>query len=76
MCTSSRWKMIPGYEGLYWINSRGLVVNSSGHILRAFTSKAGATVELRKFGQREKVLIAELLKQAYQGTGEVTYEDN
>lgn len=61
------WKEIPGYEGLYWINSRGLVVNSSGHILKSFSSKSGIMVELRKFGQREKVLIVDLLSQVGYG---------
>lgn len=52
---------IPGYEDLYWIDSAGNVVNRSNHYMKLMQTSKGCVVELRKNGQREKVLVRELL---------------
>lgn len=57
------WRTIPGYEGLYWINELGFVVNSDGHTLTLYHSKHGDKVELRRDGQRDKLFVKDLLKQ-------------
>lgn len=58
------WHPIPNYEGLYWINQEGQVCNKEGHILFQEPSKFGYKVELRKNGQRDKLLVADLLRLA------------
>lgn len=52
---------IPGYEGVYWINDAGEVFNRSNHYMKRTKTDKGYVVELRKDGQREKVLVSELL---------------
>lgn len=54
---------IPGYEGLYWIDSAGNVVNRSNHYLKPIQTNQGIMVELRKDGQRERLYIKELLEE-------------
>lgn len=56
------WSSIPGYDGVYLINQKGLVCNLDGHIIKPAPSKAGPKVELRRNGQREKILVLDLLK--------------
>lgn len=53
---------IPGYEGVYFIHPSGVVVNRNHRVLRTFPTKQGEAVELRNKGQRERVLIQDLLK--------------
>lgn len=53
---------IPGYEGVYYITPNGEVVNKHNVVLKPFPTKRGAAVELRHKGQRERVLISELLQ--------------
>ena len=53
---------IPGYEGVYFIHPSGVVVNKNNRVLRAFPTKQGEAVELRNKGQRDRVLIQDLLK--------------
>ena len=55
------WFPIPGYEGVYFIHKSGLVCNINGHIIKTINSKDGPRVELRKDGQRERLLIVDLL---------------
>lgn len=55
------WTPIPGYDGVYFINQKGLVCNLDGHIIKPAPSKAGLRVELRRNGQREKILVLDLL---------------
>ncbi len=52
---------IPGYEGIYWIDDAGNVINKSNHYMKPIKTNKGTVVELRKDGQREKVLVNELL---------------
>ena len=58
---------IPGYEGLYWIDSAGNVLNRSNHYMKPIKTDKGYMVELRKDGQREKFLIRELVIKAEGG---------
>lgn len=69
---SEKWIEIPGYETLYWINTTGDVKNAQGHIIKPFPTKDGLRVELRKFGQRETILVDELLLRAE--LSEIKYE--
>lgn len=55
-------KPIPGYEGVYFIHPSGAIVNKNNRILKPFKTKRGEAVELRNRGQREQVLISDLLK--------------
>lgn len=57
------WTPIPGYDGVYFINRKGVVCNLDGHIIKPAPSKAGLRVELRRNGQREKILVLDLLSQ-------------
>lgn len=57
------WTPIPGYDGVYFINRKGMVCNLDGHIIKPAPSKAGLRVELRRNGQREKILVLDLLSQ-------------
>lgn len=55
------FRPIPGYEGLYWIDSVGNVINRSNHCMKPIKTDKGLMVELRKDGQREKFFINDLL---------------
>lgn len=57
------WTPIPEYDGVYFINRKGVVCNLDGHIIKPAPSKAGLRVELRRNGQREKILVLDLLSQ-------------
>ena len=67
------WIPIPDYDGAYFINQEGLVCNLDGHIIKPASSKAGLRVELRRNGQREKILVLDLLAavgyNTYEGAG-------
>lgn len=58
---------IPGYEGIYWIDDAGNVINKSNHYMKPIKTDKGTVVELRKDGQREKLLVAELLTKSLEG---------
>lgn len=53
---------IPGYDGAYQISPEGCVFNKRGWPLRSYETSRGPAVELHHQGQREKVLIEDLLK--------------
>ena len=55
------FRPIPGYEGLYWIDSAGNVLNRVNHYMKPIHTSKGLMVELRKDGQREKWYINDLL---------------
>lgn len=59
---SDSLRPIPGYEGVYSISPSGVVVNRHNKVLKTFLTKRGEAVELRNRGQRERVLISELLE--------------
>lgn len=52
---------IPGYDGVYFITEEGVVTNRFGRKLKTFKTQRGEAIELRSKGQRERVLICELL---------------
>lgn len=52
---------IPEYEGLYWIDSSGNVLNRSNHYMKPIQTDKGTMVELRKAGQRERLYVHEIL---------------
>lgn len=60
--TAGVFKRIPGYTN-YYINLFGVVANKHGHVLTPTMTKKGPVVDLRNNGQRERVLVSELLKQ-------------
>lgn len=62
-----QWWPIVGYEGSYYINLEGQVCNSEGHLIKPIASKDGWRVELRKYGQRERLLIEQLVKSSING---------
>lgn len=64
-------KPIPGYEGVYFIHPSGVVVNKHNLVLKTFPTKQGEAIELRNRGQRERVLISELLKKLEESHNEV-----
>ena len=53
---------IPGYDKNYYINTFGIVANKRGHVLTPTMTKRGPAVDLRNNGQRERILISELLE--------------
>lgn len=62
---------IPGYEGVYSIHPSGVVVNKHNLVMKTFPTKQGEAIELRNRGQRERVLISELLKRLEEPKDEV-----
>lgn len=61
---------IPGYP-YYSISKAGVVINRKGHEIKPTMSKDGLRVELRVDGQRERPLVSELVKAAWEvGTDE------
>lgn len=64
------YKQIPGYES-YQLTPDGQVYNRSGKLLKPIQTKKGLCVELRGNGQRDVIVIDDLIKQVYGGT----YED-
>ncbi len=65
---SDQFRPIPGYEGLYWIDSAGQVLNRSNHYMKPIKTDKGYMVELRKDGQRERFFIRELYIKATEET--------
>lgn len=55
------FKTIPEYNN-YSINGFGVVINKSGHILTPTLTKLGPAVILWSNGQRERLLVVDLLK--------------
>jgi len=61
MIDASVFHPIPGYEGLYWIDSAGNVLNRSEHYMKPMYTEKGPVVELRKNGQRERFFVKDLV---------------
>jgi len=51
---------IPGYEN-YRISLEGNVYNDRGHLIKPVRTFYGDVVELRKFGQRERLYVCDIL---------------
>ena len=64
---NTSFRPIPGYEGLYWIDSAGNVINRVNHYMKPIKTDKGYMVELRKDGQRERFLIRELVIKTMEG---------
>lgn len=62
MCDSKSLRPIPGYNGTYRISLDGRVFNKRGCPLRFYDTSRGPVVELHHQGQREKVLVEDLLR--------------
>lgn len=59
---------IPGYEGVYWIDIKyGVVFNKDRHCMKSVRTSKGRVVELRKNGQREKLLVQDLISRVQEG---------
>lgn len=58
---------IPGYEDAYFITPDGMVVNRNNKVLKPIPSKDGPRVELRHNGQRERILVQDILREVYGG---------
>lgn len=58
----SYWYKIPGYP--YWVSPEGKVSNQMGHVLKFFHTNKGVQVELRRYGQREKHFVYDLMRKA------------
>lgn len=67
---SGALRPIPGYEGVYYITPEGQVVNKHNTVLKTFSTKQGEAVELRNQGQRERVLISDLLEKVGESNGQ------
>ena len=52
------WKPLKGYEGHYWINQQSQICNAKGHVLKATQQGTDQVFELRKNGQRDRVVIS------------------
>ena len=68
---NENWLPIPGYEDSYEITCDGRVRNKDGHIIKPIESKTGLRVELRQFGQRDRLLVSDLINITWGGC----YED-
>ena len=62
MLRSKSLRPIPGYDGAYQVSPEGQVFNKKGLLLRSYETSRGPAVELHHQGQREKVLIEDILK--------------
>lgn len=63
---AAEWKPIPGFEGVYWLNTTGEVRNSSGFIMKSSKDSNGHDViDLRRDGQRERVNLTMLRKELF-----------
>lgn len=60
--SAGAFRAIPGYNYNYYINLFGVVANKRGHVLTPTITKKGPAVDLRNNGQRERVLVSELLE--------------
>lgn len=59
---------IPGYEDLYWVDLQtGFVYNKSEHQIKPIYTDKGMLVELRKYGQRERIPVADIIAKTLGG---------
>lgn len=58
-------KPVPRFEGRYEIDINGTVYNMKGHPIKPISTPYGAAVDLCAYGQREVLLIADILKEVY-----------
>lgn len=60
-------KPVPGFEGKYEIDVSGAVYNMKGHPIKPISTPYGVAVDLCAYGQRELLLIADILKEVFHG---------
>lgn len=60
-------KPVPRFEGRYEIDINGTVYNMKGHLIKPISTPYGAAVDLCAYGQRELLLIADILKEVFHG---------
>ena len=60
-------KPVPGFEGSYEIDVNGAVYNMKGHPIKPTSTPYGAAVDLCAYGQRELLLVADILKEVFHG---------
>lgn len=65
--TNKVYLPIPGFFGGYLISSDGEVINRDGHTIKPIQAKDGLRVELRRFGQRDRFLVDDLVKITWGG---------
>jgi hypothetical protein len=66
---------IPGYEN-YKISLEGNVYNSRGHMIKPTRTFFGDMVELRRYGQRERLYVSDILKQVKRQEENVASQNN
>lgn len=59
---------IPGYKDRYFISPDGTVMNSKGHVIKHIETPDGDAVELHSLGQRDRVLVKELIRRSFHET--------
>lgn len=62
---SDSWKDVVGYEGLYWVNSSGIVKSTNSYKQQTTTNKGYYIVELYKENKRKKALVHRLVATAF-----------
>lgn len=60
-------KPVPGFEGKYEIDISGAVYNMKGHLIKPTSTPYGTAVDLCAYGQRELLLIEDILKEVFHG---------
>lgn len=58
---SKDWRPVPNFEGLYWINIKGVVMNSKNVIIASREHNGVKKVELYGNGQRELIPVSTLV---------------
>jgi hypothetical protein len=56
---------VPGFEGRYEIDAQGSVYNIKGHPIKPVRTPYGDVVDLCAYGQRELLLINDILKEVF-----------
>ena len=59
------WFPIPCFEGFYVINHQGMVCNIHGHPIKPIQTSSGLYVELHRLGQRERIMVIDLLRATF-----------
>ena len=59
------WRDVPNFEGIYWINIKGIVKNSKDQIITPRDHNGIEMVELYGNGQRELIPISTLVLDAF-----------
>lgn len=63
--TMKKKRPVPGFEGRYEIDVQGVVYNTKGHRIKPVDTPCGDAVDLCAYGQRELLLINDILKEVF-----------